>query len=90
MSMNLNAVCSEGTIDLWQTSTQISYTILPEGEANGVKAEEALQRYKAWVRYSLKGVYHSKEDLEFDKERIDRHLQYIDSFRLKGLRLWVV
>lgn len=47
MSMNLNARCSSGKINLWQTPTQISYTILPRkySEVKGVKAKEALERY---------------------------------------------
>ena len=90
MSMNLNACCKEGTIELWQTPTQISYTILPSGSVKGKKAVEALERYKAWVRYSINGVYSSQEAVDYAKDNIDRHLKYIESFDLKGLELWVM
>lgn len=93
MSMNLNARTKSGTIHLWQTPTQISYTILPEtaGEVKGKKASEALVRYLEWVKYSINGVYGSVEELQDAKQRVKEHLEYVRGFvNDKTLRVWVM
>lgn len=93
MSMNLNARCSSGNINLWQTPTQISYTILPRkySEVKGVKAREALERYIEWIEYSTSGALYSLEELENAKEIVKQHIEYVSSFlEDKKLCVWVM
>lgn len=93
MSMNLNATTKNGAIDLWQTPTQISYTILPEGsgEVKGAKAKDALIRYMEWVKYSTNGAWNSVEELQDAKQRVDEHLEYVKGFiNDKTLCVWVM
>lgn len=93
MSMNLNARTKNGVIALWQTPTQVSYTILPEsvGEVRGAKAAEALTRYIAWVKYSTNGVWRSAEELQDAEQRVKEHIDYVRGFiNDKTLRVWVM
>lgn len=93
MSMNLNAATKKCVIRLWQTPTQISYTILPEtsGEVKGAKASEALLRYMEWVRHSTNGQWNSIEELQDAKQRVKEHLEYIRPFLDdKTLHVWVM
>jgi len=93
MSMNLNASTKSGAINLWQTPTQISYTILPSaiGEVKGVKAREAIVRYMEWVKYSTNGAWESVEELQDAKQRVSEHLEYVRGFiNDKTLRVWVM
>jgi hypothetical protein len=93
MSMNLNATTKNGVINLWQTPTQITYTILPAsiGEVKGKKATDALMRYMEWVKYSTDGVWNNVEELQDAKQRVDEHLEYVRKFiNDKSLRVWVM
>jgi len=93
MSMNLNATTKNGFIHLWQTPTQISYTILPasNGEVKGTKAKDALMRYMEWVKYSTNGAWNSAEELKDAKQLVDEHLEYLRAFiNDKTLRVWVM
>ena len=93
MSMNLNAATRNGAIDLWQTPTQISFTILPStvGWVEGTKASEALLRYMEWVKYSTNGAWDSSEELQDAKRRVNEHLEYVRGFvNDKTLRVWVM
>jgi len=79
MSMNLTAKNKDGYINLWQTPTQISYTILPPTitVAKNKKAVEAIERYCSWVRYSSNGAWSSQKDYEEHCDIIKEHLKYI-------------
>lgn len=93
MSMNLNAATKTCVIHLWQTPTQISYTILPQsiGEVKGAKAMDALMRYIEWVKYSTNGSWSSVKELQDAKRRVDEHLKYVQGFiNDKTLRVWVM
>ena len=93
MSMNLNAATKNTKIDLWQTPTQISYTILPPSytEVKGVKAKEALERYIQWVQYSTNGTWESLDALEDAKEEVRHHIAYVGQYlEDKSLRVWVL
>lgn len=93
MSMNLKARTKTGVINLWQTPTQISYTILPAtvGEVKGEKAKDALIRYMEWVKYSTNGAWNSVEELQDAKQRVEEHLEYVRAFiNDKTLRVWVM
>ena len=90
MSMNLNARNKKGKIELWQTPTQISYTILPSGNASGGEALAALERYKMWVKHSIRGVYDSEEELKYKRETIKAHLSYLEKVSKNGLVLWIM
>lgn len=93
MSINLNAATKKGVIALWQTPTQISYTILPAavGEVEGAKAKDALMRYMEWVKYSTNGAWNSAEELQNAKQQVVEHLEYVRAFiNDKTLRVWVM
>lgn len=93
MSMNLKAATKKGVITLWQTPTQISYTILPAevGEVKGEKAKDALMRYMEWVKYSTNGVWNSAEELQDAQQQVVEHLEYVRAFiNDKTLRVWVM
>lgn len=97
MSMNLQATVISGHttahIELWQTPTQISYTILPKAikEVTGKKAKEALERYIEWVNYSATGIYTDPEELAYNLQEINKHIRYITNFlHNPTLRLWVM
>ena len=94
MSMNLKASTKDGTIMLWQTSTQISYTILPPAIANevkGKKARNALLRYIEYVKHSINGEWETIEQLEDAKRNVNDHVAYIAQFLdCKTLRVWVM
>ena len=94
MSMNLHARTKKETIDLWQTPTQISYTILPSSieEATGKKAQEALERYLEWVIYSMHGRLRlSCYEPDMTLDEIKRHVQYVSRFmKNRTLTVWVM
>lgn len=94
MSMNLNARVNGVPLDLWQTPTQISYTIMGlDGlsKLNGKKAVEALKRYCMWVKYSINGSYPSVEEIKRKEAIIKEHLNYIDSHLCtKNIEVWVM
>lgn len=93
MSMNLNVSLNGRKIELWQTPTQISYTILPAGEAKGKLAKEALIRYREWVKYSTNGQWESEEALKEASYWRDLHLSEIDgilSEDCRKLELWIM
>lgn len=93
MSMNLHARTRKEVIDLWQTPTQISYTILPSSieEATGKKAQEALERYLEWVGYSWMGQFLSYEDKYLFMQEIKDHIQYVSRFmKNRTLTVWVM
>lgn len=94
MSMNLNARVDGVVLQLWQTPTQISYTIMGlEGlsKLNGKKAVEALKRYCLWVKYSINGSYSSVEEIKRVGNSIKEHLDYIDSHLCKKkVEVWVM
>jgi hypothetical protein len=90
--MNLAASTTKGPIKLWQTPTQISYTILPSnyGGAAGKEARDALVRYMEWVSYSTNGVWNSDADLTAAKQQVAEHLAYVRGFLDdETLRVWV-
>jgi hypothetical protein len=90
--MNLTAKNKDGYIELWQTPTQISYTILPESiaVAKNKKAIEAIERYSAWVEYSTNGAWDSTEELEEQREIVEEHLEYIkNEMKKPKLEVWV-
>lgn len=72
MSENLSAWNKDGDIPLWQLNTQLSYTILPSGYAEGEKAVEALERYK------------TQEELDYKRELVESHLKNLEAFSLEG------
>ena len=82
MSMNLKARTKSGPIELWQTDTQISYTILPRsfGEVKGAKAREALERYMEWVELSINGAWESIEQADRHRQEVRIHLGYVRTF----------
>ena len=93
MSMNLHARTKKEVIDLWQTPTQISYTILPSSieEATGKKAQEALERYLEWVGYSWHEYRLSYEDKKILMQEIRDHVQYVSQFmKNRTLTVWVM
>ena len=93
MSMNLHARTKKEVIDLWQTPTQISYTILPSSieEATGKKAQEALERYLEWVGYSWTGELFYHEDKKILMKEIEDHIQYVSRFmKNRTLTVWVM
>ena len=93
MSMNLCAAVDSEKIQLWQTSTQISYTILPShyGMVTGKKAQRALERYIEWVRHSVNGRYNSIEEVNERRDQVKEHIAYVESFlKYKALRVWVM
>lgn len=92
MSMNLHARTKKEVINLWQTPTQISYTILPSSieEATGKKAQEALERYLEWVGYSYTGQFLSHEDKKILMQEVKEHIQYVNRFmKNRTLTVWV-
>lgn len=93
MSMNLNASVDGKEIRLWQLSSQMSYTIFGNDslkDKTGQEAKRVIERYRMYVKYSINGVYHSKEDLDLQKEVVADHLKYIDSCMNGELRVWVM
>ena len=55
--MNLHAQYGKEKIDLWQTPTQITYTLIGTDkhcEFHGAQARDILKRYCMWVKYSAK------------------------------------
>jgi len=94
MSANLHARTKKEVIELWQTPTQISYTILPSSieEVTGKKAQEALERYLEWVSYGL----HEHLRLPFYEQYIKlqdvkEHMQYVSRFmNNRTLTVWVM
>lgn len=93
MSINLHARTKKEVIDLWQTPTQISYTILPSSieEATGKKAQEALERYLEWVYYSWTGKLLSYEDQKILIQEVEDHIYYVNQFmKNKTLTVWVM
>lgn len=97
MSMNLHARTKKETIDLWQTPTQISYTILPRSieEATGKKAQEALERYLEWVRYSRLEPPRTYRDEKILMGMVEEHIQYVSRFMKnrtlnRTLTVWVM
>lgn len=93
MSMNLCAHTKTETIHLWQTSTQITYTILPRvlgWEVKGKQARDALIRYMEWVHFSTNGAWNSKEELDKAEQSVKEHLAYLEPFLTnKTLRVGV-
>jgi len=93
MSMNLHARTKKEVIELWQTPTQISYTILPRSieEATGKKAQEALERYLEWVGYSWMGQFLSYEDKKILMQEVKDHIKYVSRFmKNRTLTVWVM
>ena len=93
MSANLHARTKKEVIDLWQTPTQISYTILPSSieEATGKKAQEALERYLEWVGYSWHGQFLSHKDKKNTMKEIEEHIHYVNKFmKNRTLTVWVM
>ena len=92
--MNLNARNKNGRLDLWQTPTHISYTILPShiSSVKGKKAKEALKRYREYVKHYVSSISPwTPEELNRQEEVIKRHLEYIDSqIDILGLEVWVM
>ena len=94
--MNLNAISKSGKIELWQTPSQISYTICVDengvaGELTGKNAKRALQAYCQWIRYSTNGGWNSVEELEDARALVKEHLEYVESFlESKGLKVWIM
>lgn len=91
--MNLHARTKKEVIDLWQTPTQVSYTILPSSieEATGKKAQEALERYLEWVGYSWMGQFLSYEDKKNSMQEVKDHIQYVSRFmKNRTLTVWVM
>lgn len=83
MSMNLYARTKNETINLWQTPTQISYTILPRScsqEVKGVKAKEAITCYLEWVHFSTNDMWTSREALKEAEENVKKHTRYIEQY----------
>ena len=92
MSKNLNVSLNGFQLDLWETPTRVSYTILPAGEAKGKLAKEALIRYREWVKYSIDGQWESEEVLNEAIYWRDLHLSEIDGLLLndcRNLKMWI-
>jgi hypothetical protein len=93
MSTNLHARTKKEVIDLWQTPTQISYTILPSSieEATGKKAQEALERYLEWVHYHWTGELLCYEDEKILMKEVEEHTKYVNQFmKNRTLTVWVM
>lgn len=87
--MNLNIRVDGNFINIWQTPTQISYTILPDGYAKGVKAKEAIIRYCKWVEGSTNGKWSSREELREHVEMCKEHLATMQSLLESGKKFEV-
>lgn len=74
MSMNLH--CEQ--VELWQTPTYITYMCYSnrDGGWKGI-----LYRYSEWVKSFLNGCWKSNEDFEEMKDRIDKHLAALNSYK---------
>lgn len=93
MSMNLSARNKNGEVQLWQTPSQISYTILPSkyGKVRGRKAREALERYLEWVEHSTDGSWTNQDDYNDHKGIIQYHTKYVkDAMKVRGLTVCVM
>jgi hypothetical protein len=93
MSMNLNATLKNGkSLELRQTPTQISYTILPEEYqiVTGKKAVEAMKRYISWVKYSTNGTWTNTEELKQAELRVKEHIRYINENLDNIKEVWVM
>lgn len=85
MSMNLHARVKDETIELWQTPTQITYTICVDEngvaqELRGRNARRALQAYIQWVKLSTNGAWKSLEALEEARADVKHHLEYVTKY----------
>lgn len=85
MSMNLNASTKHGKINLWQTPTSGSYTILPPStgcDVKGKRAKLALEAYIEWVKGGLNGVWTDNAAYENKRVSVEEHLtcvrRYLD------------
>lgn len=72
----------EINIEFWQTPTQITEMIMSDsnglnGELKNKSAIGALWRYYYYVKGSLNGVYNDTEKYEWEKEKVQLHLNYI-------------
>jgi len=94
--MNLHVEVAYGKqkhqLPLWQTPTQITYTITAgETSLKGTKARRALRAYYEWVQHSVNGSYESLEDAEHAKELRDEHAAEIEPFlNSKRVRVYVL
>lgn len=90
MSMNLVAYDGKKKLDLLQTPTQITYTIMGSNvELRRSKATEALDRYCQWVKHSLNSIWHSEEEYQNQRELVNNHLKEIEP-HLKSRKLVIM
>lgn len=97
MSMNLHAQYGKEKIDLWQTPTQITYTLIGTDkhcEFHGAQARDILKRYCMWVKYSANGVWASGEDANWAREVADMHLKeifpYVRTSNIRKLQVFAM
>lgn len=94
MSMNLNAKVDGVRLNLWQTPTRISYTIIGDDREvylKGKEAQKALKRYYQWVKYSTNGSSGSIEELNEAIERVQQYLEYLLPYLSgKKIEVWVM
>jgi len=85
MSTNLHLSDGENgsEIDLWQTPTWVTGVCLsydhsgqPDGGMEGV-----MRRYEIWVRSYQNGVWKTKEDLDAMRERVNAHIEQIQTVK---------
>lgn len=93
MSMNLNACTKKLKLNLWQTPTSVSYTILPPStgcDVKGKKAQLALESYCEWVKGHLNGCWNDQEAYKQMKERVEQHLIHISPhMKDPSLQVWI-
>jgi hypothetical protein len=83
MNLTLHDGEDGSQIELWQTPTWVTWVCLsynpdtkePDGGHEGVR-----RRYKQWVESHRNGVWND-EDFEYEKERVDKHLELVSSVK---------
>lgn len=84
MSINLTLHDGENgpEINLWQTPSWVTWMCLsynPETQEPDGGHESVRRRYELWVRSHLDGVWEKSEDFEYEKGRIEDHLEIVNS-----------
>lgn len=80
MSLNLHLEYKSNNFELWQTPSYItSMCLTPESDSNGNIAE----RYMHWVQSHTNGVWTSKDDLDYMRDRVNSHIRELKSFLKK-------
>ena len=86
MSLNLTLHDEETgeEIFLWQTPTWVTEICLsydpvtkePDGGQEGVR-----RRYIRWIKAQLNGIWHTEEELETQKEKVEQHLEKVNAVK---------